>query len=59
MTGHNMLDQFFAFTETFVEFAEADKALLGSVLTHRQVGTKAELVSFDKQTDELFFDLKN
>ncbi|MFN8397828.1 MAG: Crp/Fnr family transcriptional regulator [Bacteroidia bacterium] len=57
MTG-KMVEQFFAYTDTFVGFSEAEKAMLASVLTFRKVDAKAELVSFDQQTDELFFLLK-
>ncbi len=53
-----MTEQFFTFTDTFVKFTQADKELLASVLTFRQVDRKTELVSYDKQTDELFFLLK-
>jgi CRP-like cAMP-binding protein len=53
-----MTEQFFTYTDTFVKFTKADKDLLGSVLTFRQVDTKTELVSYDKRTDELFFLLK-
>lgn len=53
-----MAEQFFTYTDTFVKFTQADKDLLASVLTFKQVDTKTELVSCDKRTDELFFLLK-
>lgn len=53
-----MTEQFFTYTDSFVKFTQVDKDLLASFLTFRQVDTKTELVSYDKQTDELFFLLK-
>jgi len=53
-----MTEQFFTYTDKFVNFSKADKDLFASVLTFKQVDTKTELVSCDKRTDELFFLLK-
>ena len=53
-----MTEQFFTYTDKFVNFAQADKELLASALTFRQVNSKTELVSYDKRTSELFFLLK-
>ncbi len=53
-----MTEQFFTYTGKFVNFTQADKELLASALTFRQVKTKTELVSYNKRTDELFFLLK-
>lgn len=53
-----MKDQFFLYTDKFVQFTQADKELLISALTFRQVASKTELVSYNKPTDELFFLLK-
>jgi CRP-like cAMP-binding protein len=53
-----MTEQFFTFTDNFVNFSQADKGLLKSALTFKAVPAKTELVSCDKQTDELFFLLK-
>jgi len=53
-----MTEQFFTYTDKFVSFTQADKELLTSALTFRQVKTKTELVSYEKRTDELFFLLK-
>ncbi|MCF0051680.1 Crp/Fnr family transcriptional regulator [Dyadobacter sp. LJ53] len=50
-----MTEQFFIFTERFVNFTQADKELLTSVLTFKQVGAKTELVTLYTVTDELFF----
>src|SRR5690606_26011783 len=53
-----MTEQFFTYTGKFVNFTQADKELLASALTFRQVKTKTELVSYNKRTEELFFLLK-
>ncbi|HMQ06599.1 MAG TPA: cyclic nucleotide-binding domain-containing protein [Saprospiraceae bacterium] len=53
-----MTEQFFTYTDKFVNFTQVDKELLDSVLTFRIAKTKTELVSYDKRTDELFFLLK-
>ncbi|GGH25322.1 Crp/Fnr family transcriptional regulator [Sphingobacterium alkalisoli] len=53
-----MTEHFFTYTDKFVNFTQADKELLASALSFRQVKTKTELVSYDKRTDELFFLLK-
>lgn len=53
-----MTEQFFSFTDKFVNFSQADKDLLKSALTFRRVDSKTELVSYDKPTDELFFLIK-
>lgn len=53
-----MTEQFFKYTDTLVKFTQADKNYLSSVLMFGQVDVKTELVSYDKQTDELFFLLK-
>ncbi|WP_442845119.1 Crp/Fnr family transcriptional regulator [Leeuwenhoekiella sp. H156] len=50
-----MTEEFFRYTDQLVNFTKADKNLLASALTFRQVNAKKELVSYDKQTDELFF----
>ena len=49
-----MKDQFFLYTDKFVQFTQADKELLISALTFRQVASKTELVSYNKPTNELF-----
>lgn len=53
-----MTEQFFTYTDQFVNFSQLDKDLLKSVLTFKVVTAKTELVSYDKRTDELFFLLK-
>jgi CRP-like cAMP-binding protein len=53
-----MTEAFFTYTDKFVNFSQADKDLLSSVLTFTKVAAKTELVSCDKRTDELFFLLK-
>lgn len=53
-----MTNSFFTYTDKFINFSQADKDLLSNALTFRKVGAKAELVSYDKRTDELFFLLK-
>lgn len=53
-----MTESFFTYTDKFVNFSQADKDLLNATLTFRKVNAKTELVSYDKQTDELFFLLK-
>ncbi len=53
-----MREQFFTYSEKFVNFTQQDKDLLVSALTFRGVQAKTELVSYDKPTDELFFLLK-
>jgi CRP-like cAMP-binding protein len=53
-----MNEQFITFTNQFVSFTQADRELLASAFTYRQVDAKAELVSYDKRTDELFFILQ-
>lgn len=53
-----MTEPFFTYTDKFVNFSQADKNLLNSALTFKAVGSKTELVSYDKRTDELFFLLK-
>ncbi|GAA0527551.1 Crp/Fnr family transcriptional regulator [Chitinophaga japonensis] len=53
-----MTAPFFTYTDKFVNFSQADKELLATVLTFKQVEAKAALVSYDRRTDELFFLLK-
>jgi CRP-like cAMP-binding protein len=53
-----MTEHFYLYTDKFVNFSQADKDLLISALTFREVASKTELVSYDKRTDELFFLLK-
>ena len=53
-----MIEQFFTYTDKFVNFSQADKDLLKSALTFKAVTAKTELVSYDKRADELFFMLK-
>jgi len=53
-----MTAPFFTYTDKFVNFSQADKDLLATVLTFKQVKAKTELVSYDRRTDELFFLLK-
>jgi CRP-like cAMP-binding protein len=53
-----MIEQFFRYTDKFVNFTQADKDLLASAMTFQQVESKTELVLSDKITDELFFILK-
>jgi CRP-like cAMP-binding protein len=50
-----MTTQFFTYTDKFVNFSQADKELLASALTFKQVEAKTELVSYGKRTNELFF----
>ena len=59
--GHRVLlmaEPFFAYTDRFVKFTQSDKDLLMAALTVQQVEAKAELVSYDKRGDELYFILK-
>jgi len=53
-----MTEQFFTYTDKFVNFTQTDKEILASALTFRQVNTKTELVTYAKRTDELFFLIK-
>lgn len=53
-----MTEHFFKSTDKFVNFSPADKELVASALTFKQVKAKTELVSYDKRTDELFFLIK-
>src|SRR5690606_2228019 len=53
-----MTEQFFIYTDKFVDFSQTDRERLEAAMTFREVSSKTELVSFDKQTDELFFLLK-
>ncbi|MCX8534164.1 Crp/Fnr family transcriptional regulator [Chryseobacterium luquanense] len=53
-----MDNQFFIYTDLFVNFTIAEKEIISSVLTHKKVKAKSELVSYDKRTDELFFLIK-
>ncbi len=53
-----MIDQFFKYTTKFVDFTEADKDLLNSAMTFKQVESKTELVFSDIPSDELFFIVK-
>ncbi len=53
-----MTKQFFRYTDRIVNFTQADKELLTSALTFKQVKVKTELVLFENDTDELFFILK-
>jgi CRP-like cAMP-binding protein len=53
-----MIEQFFTYTDKFVNFSQSDKDLLKSALIFKSVTAKTELVSYDKRTDELFFLLK-
>ncbi|MDJ1480220.1 Crp/Fnr family transcriptional regulator [Cytophagaceae bacterium YF14B1] len=50
-----MTDIFFRYTNRFVKFTEQDKDLLVSALTLTQVPAKTELVSYNQQTDALYF----
>ncbi|WP_192349114.1 Crp/Fnr family transcriptional regulator [Algoriphagus sp. Y33] len=53
-----MTEQFFIYTDKFVNFSQTDRERLETAMKFREVSPKTELVSFDKQTDELFFLLK-
>ncbi|WP_318345510.1 Crp/Fnr family transcriptional regulator [Flagellimonas baculiformis] len=53
-----MAEQFFTYTEKFVNFSQVDKEFLTSALAYRKVNAKTELVSYNRRTDELYFLLK-
>jgi CRP-like cAMP-binding protein len=50
-----MTEQFFTYSNQFVNFSQTDRERLATALTFRAVNPKKELVSLGKQTDELFF----
>lgn len=59
VNGHfPMIEHFFKNTDKFVNFSQADKELLATALTFKQVKAKTALVSCDTRTDELFFLVK-
>lgn len=53
-----MTEQFFNYTGQFVNFTQQDKDLLSAAFKYKRYNVKAELVSADKRTDELFFLVK-
>jgi CRP-like cAMP-binding protein len=53
-----MTEQFFNYTDKFVEFTQTDKELLAAALTFKKADAKTELVVFNEPSAELFFILK-